>query len=109
MPEIETPKTALAFVVMQLGGASNEWYAHGFDSLEEAEGAIVDIKKHTYDATDPFSVPVRLAEALRLVEGAEGEFYELLEDISVAVSMREFSELEPDEDKDEEGEGNDDE
>lgn len=58
-------KPTEVWLVLQNGGASSEWYAHWFDSLDDAELYRADADKHTYDTleTQKFEFPAGLSDA----------------------------------------------
>lgn len=103
------PKTIL--VVVQEGGTTTELYASSYDKEKHAVDAIRGHNKATYNAYGPYLVPEKLTKALMKVEGAEGEFLELIETIAADAAIHKFAEVEADEDDgdDEEEDDEDDE
>jgi hypothetical protein len=66
-----------AFLVIQEGGSSAEFYVHAHDSFENAEDDRTDCARDAYRTSPIVEVPGALA--------AHGEvFYELIEDIIAA-------------------------
>jgi hypothetical protein len=46
------------YMVLQEGGASNEWYASFHDTVEEAEATIASHAEATYSAVGPYELTV---------------------------------------------------
>lgn len=56
------------FLVVQQGGASNEFYVHTFDSREEADAYREDAADAAYNTSEPIVVPVGIEKYLQTVD-----------------------------------------
>ena len=71
-------KARTFYLVMQQGGSTSEWYAHGFNTEEETQGYIESCKEASYTTCGPYEVPAPLARALLASPDAESAFVDLL-------------------------------
>jgi hypothetical protein len=79
------------YIAVQMGGTRGEWYASTYDKESFARSAIRGHIKATYDAIGPFEIPEALARALQTVEGAEGQFIDLIGDVCADAARENFS------------------
>lgn len=58
-----TLQTEKCWLIVQQGGSSLEWYPSTYDTREEAEAAIHEIREATYDAIGPYEIELAVTEA----------------------------------------------
>lgn len=74
------------YLVMQQGGSSREWYAHGHNTLLDARKDVKGCAKAAYNTVAPIRIPAALTKALCKGSDAETQFYTLLEDVARGVA-----------------------
>jgi hypothetical protein len=68
------PKAKTIWLVVQQGGASGEWYAGTYNSKKEADRAIKNHKRATYNCIGPYEIPSELS-AIFIEAGKAGWNY----------------------------------
>lgn len=66
------------FLVVQQGGASNEFYVHTFDTRKEANAYRKSAADASYNTTEPIVVPTGMEEYLTTVDDIIAALTDLL-------------------------------
>ena len=70
------------YIVMQQGGSSTEWYCHAHPNKREAEADMKECGGNGgYKTVGPFEVDQALVKVLLKDKDAEGDFYNVIEEI----------------------------
>jgi len=95
----EQSEVKLAYIVMQQGGSSGEWYSQCYDSPEEAQEGINDNDRHTYSSIGPYPIPDTMVT---------GDVMELLQEVASDACLEDFAEVTSNEDDDDDDDDDED-